>query len=89
MTSIGLSIKGAIDENTYAKGIKVSDEELVTFSIERGMLFIGNGIIDYFLEMFKLLALSVIETKTIIKPQKIIWRFSLNKGGFIYARGEN
>ncbi len=35
VTRTGLSIKAAIDENTYAKGIKVSDEELATFAIER------------------------------------------------------
>jgi hypothetical protein len=34
-TKNGLSIKAAIDENSYAKGIKVSDEELATLAIER------------------------------------------------------
>jgi transposase len=34
-TREGLRIKAGIDENTYAKGIKVSDEELATLDIER------------------------------------------------------
>ena len=34
-TREGLRIKAGIDENTYAKGIKVTDEELATLAIER------------------------------------------------------
>ncbi len=34
-TRTGLRIKAEIDENTYAKGIKVSDEELAALAIER------------------------------------------------------
>lgn len=34
-TRKGLHIKATLDENTYAPGIKVSDEELATLSIER------------------------------------------------------
>jgi transposase len=34
-TREGLRIKADIDQNTYAKGIKVSDEELATLAIER------------------------------------------------------
>ena len=34
-TREGLQIKAALDENTYTKGIKVSDEELASLSIER------------------------------------------------------
>lgn len=34
-TRTGLRIKAEIDENTYAKGIKVSNEELATLAIER------------------------------------------------------
>jgi hypothetical protein len=34
-TRTGLRIKAEIDENTYAKGIKVSNEELATLTIER------------------------------------------------------
>ena len=34
-TREGLQIKAALDENTYAKGIKVSDEELASLAIER------------------------------------------------------
>lgn len=34
-TREGLRIKAGIDEHTYAKGIKVTDEELATLSIER------------------------------------------------------
>lgn len=34
-TTEGLRIKAALDENTYAAGIKVSDEELATLVIER------------------------------------------------------
>jgi transposase len=34
-TQNGLSIKAGIDENTYEKGIKVSDEELASLAIER------------------------------------------------------
>ena len=34
-TQTGLRIKAALDENTYALGIKVSDEELATIAIER------------------------------------------------------
>jgi hypothetical protein len=34
-TREGLHIKAVLDENTYAPGIKVSDEELATLSIER------------------------------------------------------
>ena len=34
-TRNGLRIRAAIDENAYAKGIKISDEELATLAIER------------------------------------------------------
>jgi hypothetical protein len=34
-TREGLRIKAGLDENTYAKGIKVTDEELATLAIER------------------------------------------------------
>ena len=34
-TREGLQIKAALDENTYTKGIKVSDEELASLAIER------------------------------------------------------
>ncbi|MHB8191434.1 MAG: ISAzo13-like element transposase-related protein, partial [Ferrimicrobium sp.] len=34
-TNQGLRIKATLDENTYAPGIKVSDEELATLAIER------------------------------------------------------
>jgi hypothetical protein len=34
-TTKGLLIRAALDENTYAPGIKVSDEELATLAIER------------------------------------------------------
>ena len=34
-TREGLRIKAGLDENTYAKGIKISDEELATLAIER------------------------------------------------------
>jgi len=34
-TCEGLRIKAALDENTYAPGIKVSDEELAALAIER------------------------------------------------------
>jgi len=34
-TSNGLHIRAGLDENTYQKGIKVSDEELATLAIER------------------------------------------------------
>jgi len=34
-TEAGLYIKAALDENHYAQGIKVSDDELATFAIER------------------------------------------------------
>lgn len=34
-TQNGLRIRADIDENTYAKGIKISDEELATLAIER------------------------------------------------------
>ena len=34
-TNEGLRIKATLDENTYAPGIKVSDEELATLAIER------------------------------------------------------
>jgi hypothetical protein len=34
-TRTGLHIKAGIDENSYAKGIKISDEELATLAIER------------------------------------------------------
>jgi transposase len=34
-TREGLRIKAAIDENTYAKGVKVTDEELASLAIER------------------------------------------------------
>jgi hypothetical protein len=34
-TQTGLRIQAALDENTYALGIKVSDEELATIAIER------------------------------------------------------
>jgi transposase len=34
-TREGLRIKAAIDENAYAKGVKVTDEELATLAIER------------------------------------------------------
>ena len=34
-TNQGLWIRAALDENTYAPGIKVSDEELATLAIER------------------------------------------------------
>jgi Rhodopirellula transposase DDE domain len=34
-TEAGLFIKAALDENHYAQGIKVSDDELATFAIER------------------------------------------------------
>ena len=34
-TRAGLRVKAGIDENTYAKGIKVTDEELATLAIER------------------------------------------------------
>ena len=35
-TAHGLRVKAALDENTYDAGIKVSDAELATVSIERG-----------------------------------------------------
>ena len=34
-TETGLYIKAALDENHYAQGIKVSDDELATLAIER------------------------------------------------------
>jgi hypothetical protein len=34
-TTQGLHIKAALDENTYAPGIKVSDEEIAALNIER------------------------------------------------------
>ena len=34
-TKDGLHIKAALDENTYAKGIKITDAELATLAIER------------------------------------------------------
>ena len=34
-TREGLRIKAGLDENTYAKGIKISDDELATLAIER------------------------------------------------------
>ena len=34
-TTQGLHIKAALDENLYAAGIKVSDQELATLNIER------------------------------------------------------
>ena len=34
-TTLGLHINAVLDENTYAQGIKVSDEELATLLIER------------------------------------------------------
>jgi hypothetical protein len=34
-TNQGLQIRATLDENTYAPGIKVSDEELATLAIER------------------------------------------------------
>jgi hypothetical protein len=34
-TQNGLRIRADIDENTYAKGIKISDAELATLAIER------------------------------------------------------
>ena len=37
-TRAGLHITAALDEHTYAPGIKVSDEELATLAIERDEL---------------------------------------------------
>lgn len=34
-TREGLCIKAGIEENAYAKGIKITDEELATLAIER------------------------------------------------------
>ena len=34
-TKNGLRIKADLDENSYEKGIKISDEELATLTIER------------------------------------------------------
>ena len=42
----GLSIQAELDERTYEKDIKVSDEEIATLPIIRHD-FMGSGIIHY------------------------------------------